>query len=76
MLSDELTILLPRFVDQRGPSHDELSRLRPNGHRSRFPNSCMSCTVVSVRDVTGAFDPSPGEPTSPEGAKGPMRTGG
>lgn len=27
MLSDELTILLPRFVDQRGPSHDELSRL-------------------------------------------------
>ena len=27
MLSDELTVLLPRFVDRRGPSHDELTRL-------------------------------------------------
>jgi len=27
MLSDELTVLLPRFVGQRGPRHDELSRL-------------------------------------------------
>jgi len=27
MLSDERTVLVPRFVDHRGPSHDELSRL-------------------------------------------------
>ena len=27
MLSEELTILLPRFVDKRGPTHDELTRI-------------------------------------------------
>ena len=27
MLNEELITLLPRFVDQRGPSHDEISRM-------------------------------------------------